>query len=191
MKFVTAAARRLPCALLTTAIAVFLAVLALTAWPARASVGPRSSGPPSSSNPPATTSGPAGFLAEVELGRTIVISELSGPPRCTLQVTQKSYREGETVRASLHLSNPKPHSTEVEMKLWLSAPGEAPLSVADPIEAGRPLELPGMLNRNSGKLRLFSVDAATPRGMYEMSCRLIDPVTGSLVSEDLNAFQVK
>ena len=62
--------------------------------------------------------------------------------------------------------------------------------LADPLEKGRTLELPAMLNRDSGNLRLFAVDESTPRGVYEMNCRLIDPVTGSILSEDLNAFRV-
>ena len=115
---------------------------------------------------------------------------LADPPSCRLEVTQQTYREGDTVRASLHLANPTPATTQVEMKIWFSAPGEAPLSLANPEESGRALELPGMLNRDSGSLRLFAVDEATPRGTYEMNCRLIDPVTGALLSEDLNAFQV-
>lgn len=189
MNFDELMARTLPAVLLCAAALALAGLIALAATPAQASVGPGTV----RSVPSTIAPNSRGAIASAEfpLGATEALGPLLvGPPRCQLEVTQKSYRAGDTVRASLHLSNPTPAATQVEMKIWFSAPGEVPLSLADPAEAGRALELPGMLNRDSGSLRLFAVDDSTPRGTYEMNCRLIDPVTGALLSEDLNAFQV-
>lgn len=193
MKLETMIAPRLSLAALAAAVAAFAMVLLLAALPARASVGP-----PSAEKATSPLRNSQAALAEAQLGSlypsatepTLIASALGGRPRCTLDITQPSYHDGDTVRAALRLSNPTTTVAEVEMKIWFSAPGEAPLSLADPLEAGRTLELPAMLDRDSGLLRLFAVDESTPRGVYEMNCRLIDPVTGSTLSEDLNAFRV-
>lgn len=185
MHFEKRTARSLPLYLVSLVLTGSLALAAS----AGASVGPAKA----KAGPPKLVPNSRGAIAAAEFPRNDLDAlgpSLIGPPRCQLEVTQQSYRAGDTVRASLHLSNPTPAAAQVEMKIWFSAPGEVALSLADPAEAGRSLELPGMLNRDSGSLRLFAVDDSTPRGTYEMNCRLIDPVTGSLLSEDLNAFQV-
>ena len=192
MKLDELLARILPLLLLGLALLAFGGILSLAARPANAAVAPSTIGkqPPI---PRPRAAAPRGAIATAELPSAsgkIIGPVLIGPPICRLEVTQTRYRDGDTVRASLHLSNPTPTAAQVEMKLWFSAPGEAPLSLADPTDAGKTLELPGMLNRDSGNLRLFAVDPSTPRGTYEMSCRLINPTTGALLSEDLNAFQV-
>ena len=58
------------------------------------------------------------------------------------------------------------------------------------LDGGRPVALPASLDEATAMTELFSVDAETTKGIYEINCRLIDPITGTIYSEDLNDFQV-
>ena len=53
------------------------------------------------------------------------------------------------------------------------------------------LVLPAGTDVDLGPVPLFTVTAAMPRGNYEFSCRTLDPVTGELLTEDLNPFDVQ
>jgi hypothetical protein len=50
---------------------------------------------------------------------------------------------------------------------------------------------PPELDLDFGPLVMGPVLAATPIGEYEFSCRILSPVTGELMFEDLNTFQVQ
>ena len=117
---------------------------------------------------------------------------LSGPPRagCDLQLTKTTFVNGDSVSAPVfRLTNFTAAPLAIEFKLWLEAPGVAPISIARAGENGAAV-LPASFNQNLGPLTLFAVTAAFPRGVYALSCRVLDPVTGLLESEDLNAFEV-
>ena len=49
---------------------------------------------------------------------------------------------------------------------------------------------PAGFNQNLGSFNLFPVTAAMPRGTYGFNCRIVNPVTGALMAEDLNSFEV-
>jgi hypothetical protein len=51
--------------------------------------------------------------------------------------------------------------------------------------------LPLSFNQNLGPITLFTVSAGFPLGQYAFSCRILDPVTGLLQSEDLNPFEIR
>lgn len=46
-------------------------------------------------------------------------------------------------------------------------------------------------DQNFGPIELFPVVADTPRGEYEINCRILNPPTGELLSEDLNSFAIR
>ena len=92
--------------------------------------------------------------------------------------------------ASWRLLNPRPTSVSVEIKIWLTAPGQAPYSLSGSLDNGKPVALPASLDEETGMTELFIVNDETARGLYEISCRLLHPVTGSMYSEDLNDFQI-
>ena len=111
-------------------------------------------------------------------------------PRCDLELVGKRFASGDTVSASWRILNPAPTRVMVEIKIWFTAPGQAPYSISRNSDAGQPVVLPASLDEETGMTELFAVENDTTRGIYEISCRLIDPITGSTYSEDLNDFQV-
>lgn len=111
-------------------------------------------------------------------------------PSCRLELNQAGFNDGETVKADWRLANPSAEKRTVELKLWFAAPGEAAVSLSDALAEGQRIELPGELDESIGEISLFAIDDETPRGQYEMSCRLLDPVTGELLHEDRNLFRI-
>ncbi len=112
-------------------------------------------------------------------------------PRCDLDLVASSFVAGDQVLASWRISNPAPTRVNVEIKIWFKVPGQLPYSIASNLEEGRPVTLPASLDEITAMTELFKVDDTTTRGIYEINCRLIDPVTGTMFSEDLNDFQVR
>jgi hypothetical protein len=111
-------------------------------------------------------------------------------PRCELDLTGANFVAGDTVAASWRIRNPSPTRVDVEIKIWFTAPGHIPYSISSNLDSGKPVTLPAALDQDTGMTELFVVDDTTTRGIYEISCRLIDPITGGTYSEDLNDFQV-
>ena len=111
-------------------------------------------------------------------------------PSCELELTRSDFASGDRVMASWRIHNPAPTRVSVEIKIWFNAPGQAPYSISDGLESGGVAVLPASLDEKTGLTELFEVDEETTRGSYEINCRLLDPVTGAIYSEDLNGFQV-
>ena len=111
-------------------------------------------------------------------------------PRCELDLGGANFVEGDRVTASWRIRNPSPTRVSVEIKIWFTAPGQAPYSISSNLDSGKPVTLPAALDEATGMTELFVVEDVTTRGIYEISCRLIDPITGGTYSEDLNDFQV-
>jgi len=131
------------------------------------------------------------LLASDDVGRIDNVV-LSGPPRatCDIQLNKTSFVNGDAIAAPVfRLANLTAAPLSIEFKLWLEVPGVAPISIARAGENGA-VVLPASFNQNLGPITLFTVSAAFPRGVYAFSCRVLDPVTGLLESEDLNAFDV-
>jgi len=63
-----------------------------------------------------------------------------------------------------------------------------PCALPGSLDNGKPLAPPASLDEETGMTELIAVNDETARGTYEISCRLLDPVTGSMYSEDLNDF---
>ena len=111
-------------------------------------------------------------------------------PQCELEMSQATYVDGETVTAQVfRFSNTTDSAVATEIKIWLGVPGLAPLSVVN-IGADGSFLLPAGTDLNLGPLPLLPVTPGLPRGDYEFSCRMLDPVTGALLFEDINTFEV-
>lgn len=97
----------------------------------------------------------------------------------------------ETVTAdSWRLANPGQGAEAVEMKVWLGVPGFS--NVLDRERRGRRLVgLSRGFRLRVRPRRPVRALSGFPLGTYEFSCRLLDPVTGETVSEDLNFFEVQ
>jgi hypothetical protein len=112
-------------------------------------------------------------------------------PACEIEMSQASYVNGDTVTATtLRIANPSTVPVSIEMKIWLGWPFGPPISVVNAGADGSVI-LPVGLDLNLGPVLLFPVTFGTPRGAYEFSCRMRDPVTGQFRAEDLNPFVIQ
>jgi subtilisin family serine protease len=112
-------------------------------------------------------------------------------PVCDVQLNKASFVNGEAVIAQvLRIANPGTVEVPVELKLWFELPGLPPASFAN-VGADGSVKLPAGFTTNAGPLTLFTVTAAFPRGAYGFNCRLLSPVTGGLLGEDLNPFTIQ
>lgn len=107
-----------------------------------------------------------------------------------IQMSQTSYGDGQVVTATeFRLSNTAATNSRIELKVSLTIPGIAPLSFLNFGADGSLILAPGA-DQNLAPLMLFVVNPLMPRGTYEFDSRLVDPVTGKMVSEDLNTFDI-
>jgi hypothetical protein len=108
---------------------------------------------------------------------------------CDIQLNQVNYNDGETVTVDvLRIANLTGASQALEIKIWLGVPGVSPLDV--PLGADDTFVLPDGTDVDLGPLPLLVVSTALPPGAYEFSCRMLDPITGELLSEDRNSFYI-
>jgi lysophospholipase L1-like esterase len=111
-------------------------------------------------------------------------------PACDMDTTQASYSAGETVTISTFaISNPSPGAVAVEWKAWLKVPTLNPFGFVNHGSDGSYV-LPTGYNADLGPIPLFAVNGI-PSGIYTLGCRLRNPVTGALISEDLHTFTVE
>ncbi len=119
-----------------------------------------------------------------------LVSTTVKTPTCDIQLSQVTYSDGDTVNADVfRIANLTSAPIAVEWKVWLGLPGAPPLSVFN-LGADGSFVLPADFDVNLGPVPLVPVTADLPSGDYEFSCRLLDPVTGKLLVEDLNSFNI-
>ena len=114
-------------------------------------------------------------------------------PFVDVQLSQASYTSGETVTASVfRLVNPTAQPLAVELKAWIGTPIPSlpEVSVANVGADGSFVLQPGS-DQDFGPLPLFLVTTTLPPGTYEFNSRMLNPITGSLVKEDLNSFVIQ
>jgi hypothetical protein len=110
---------------------------------------------------------------------------------CDVDMSQAIYVNGDTVTATtLRIVNPSAGPVSIELKIWLGWPGGPPISVVNAGADGSVI-LPAGLDLDLGPVSLFSVIPGTPRGAYEFSCRMLDPVTHKFLAEDLTPFAIQ
>ena len=111
-------------------------------------------------------------------------------PDCDIEMSQSVYTSGDTVTATVwRIANLDTNPVSVEWKVWLVIPTIPPISIIN-LGADGTLVLPGGFDLNFGPLDLFPA-AELPPGNYEFSARLLDPVTGELLCEDVNPFTIE
>jgi hypothetical protein len=105
-------------------------------------------------------------------------------------MSQPNYADGQTVTATeFRLSNTAATNSIIELKVSLTVPGIAPISFLN-FGADGSLILPPGADENLAPLMLFVVNPLMPRGTYEFHSRIVNPVTGKMVSQDLNTFDI-
>ncbi|MCP4765124.1 MAG: CHRD domain-containing protein [Gammaproteobacteria bacterium] len=130
-----------------------------------------------------STSFPAGEIR----GQVDVVST----PTCDIQLNQSSYVDGDTVTADVfRIANLTAASLAMEWKVWLGVPGVSPIEAVN-VGADGSIVLPAGTDEDFGPLLILPVTADLSPGSYELSCRLLDPVTGELLAEDLNVFEIQ
>ena len=109
---------------------------------------------------------------------------------CEIQMSQTSYSSGEVVSTStFRLVNFETVPLAVELKTWLEIPTSPPASIINMGTDGSFI-LPLGFDQDFGPVDLFPTEGL-PLGTYGISCRLLDPVTGALLSEDRDSFTIQ
>jgi hypothetical protein len=117
--------------------------------------------------------------------------QVEPPPAVEITTDKTTYINGETIMATeFRIKNLGSLPVKTEIKVFILIPGMEPVSVLN-LGSDGSVELPAGMNQNLGPFSLFAVTAEMPRGTYEFSSRLLNPVTGELQSEDLNSFTVQ
>ncbi len=121
------------------------------------------------------------------------VAEASLPPDADpavdVELEKRIYRQGETVTVkSFRVSNPSTTSREVELKSWMALPGMLPVSLDVSLEDKMHLE--AGFSQDFGSMPLLQISKDAPSGTGEVNARLIDPVTGAVLSEDINDFTI-
>lgn len=114
------------------------------------------------------------------------------PPECSISLNKRRYTDGDSVVVDeLRLANPGGARVKTEIKIWMHKPDKPPKSVFNLGGFGG-IKLPAGMDVDFGPIKLIrEITPNTPRGTYEFSCRLLDPVTGGLLWEDRNFFDVE
>jgi hypothetical protein len=112
-------------------------------------------------------------------------------PIFLITINKSNYVNGDAVTATeFRLQNLGFTDEQIELKVWLGIPGIAPIGILN-LGADGSFIVPNGLNLNFGTIKLFTVSSDLPRGGYELSSHMINPVTGSTISEDLNPFTLQ
>jgi hypothetical protein len=111
-------------------------------------------------------------------------------PIVTIELNRNTFLPGDAVEASLvRFENPRSTPAPVEVKLWLEMAGSSPISILN-IGADGAVTLPAGVQFDLGPVKLFDVGSSTPSGIYAFSSRIVDPVSGELLSEDPTPFSI-
>lgn len=112
-------------------------------------------------------------------------------PRCDIQLNQANYIDGETVTLDVfRLTNLTNAPIALEVKFWLGLPAGSSISVINQGSDGSLVTPPGW-DIDLGPLPLLPVTSSLPRGNYEFSCRMLDPVTGEQLEEERDFFSIQ
>ncbi len=117
-------------------------------------------------------------------------SFVSSVPVCDIQMSQPSYIDGDTVTASVfRIANPSTDPVAVEWAVWLGIPSNHPVSIIN-LGATGTLVLPAGFDLDLGPINFFPA-GVVPLGQYELSCRILDPVTKRQLALDVNPFTIE
>ena len=78
----------------------------------------------------------------------------------------------------------------IELTIWCEVPGFAPITCVH-VGADGSVVLAAGFNQDCGPRSLLPVTAALARRSYAFSCRMLAPVAGEVLTEDLNPFALQ
>jgi hypothetical protein len=132
---------------------------------------------------------PAAGIAEDAKARNPLVQD-GVLPVVNIRMDRAAYSAGDTVTArSLLISNPSGLSRSVELKTWLVIPDLEPIPL-NVEEATGLFTLPAGTALDIGPVSFFDILSDLPAGTWQLGARLVDPVTGDLIAEDMNSFTV-
>ena len=121
---------------------------------------------------------------------TLEAPPTSAAPMLEITLDRATYTRNDTVKCTgFRVMNLSSLPTRVHLKLWLTIPDTSPFYILD-IGGDGGFALPGGFDRELGPVSLFTVTATFPPGSYDFSSRMLDPVSGAILSEDLNSFVI-
>jgi hypothetical protein len=124
----------------------------------------------------------------IKFSAVISSGVISSGAICDIQLNQASFGDTDRVIAQVfRFANSTAGPLPVEFKVWFEVPGVPPIVFARGGADGSVVLPPGF-DVNAGPFTLFTVSPPFPRGNYAFNCRLLHPVTGALLAEDLNPF---
>ncbi len=147
-----------------------------------------------------------GFIDEVSVyNRALLAAELqaissaggdgkcnSSLPVCDVRLNRTTYLSGDQIVAQVaRLTNPTSTALSVEVKLWFEQLGGASAAPFLTVGADGAFVLPPGFDTDFGPLQLATVQALTARGTYKFNCRVLHAVTGELLAEDFNLYEVR
>ena len=107
------------------------------------------------------------------------------------QLSGSSYVRGDTVSlASYRIVNQGETAAPVEAKVWVEAPGLDPIAAFSVGSDGSLVLTPGA-EMTLQPLETFTVSQNLPAGTYVLKSRMIDPVTGQMLHETANTFEIR
>jgi hypothetical protein len=116
---------------------------------------------------------------------------ITAGPLCDIELNQTSFVDGQTAIAQVfRIANTSAPSVAVEFKFWIEVPGLGPVSFLRGGADGSVVLPPGF-DVNLGPFPLFMLTPAFPRGDWSFGCRMLSPVTGAHVHEEINPFTVE
>lgn len=108
---------------------------------------------------------------------------------CDTAVGAAEASNGDSVSLELALRNDLLTDQAVEIKVWADPPDGPPANLLSfGSEGGAKLVAAQVLAFPSGPL--FTVNAATARGVWSFGCRILDPATGETLDSDVDSVQV-
>lgn len=120
----------------------------------------------------------------------MTVSGTSGAASCELGLSKTTYTLGDTITVSdLRLVNGSLQPATTEFKMWLDAPGPNRIGLVNAGADGS-VTLPASLDTRTGAFALFAVTAATPRGLYQVGCRILDPKSGEIFATSVRTFTI-
>lgn len=123
-------------------------------------------------------------------GTSLGVWGYSMPPILEITMSKSIYGNGDTVAATEFRLENLGSAIAAELKVWLAGPGINPIGLFNLGSYGS-FVMPASFDYDFGPLPLFTVTSSLPRGTYEFSSRIVDPITGKLLSESLNPFVIQ
>jgi len=132
----------------------------------------------------------ASFEPSPVVGNFLVRQATTNIEYCDVEINATSFTSGEVVTATvLSVGNPEASDRQLEWKVWLEQPSDAPIPIVNTGADGT-LALFAGSSSDFGPVPIIGVDGSTPAGIWSLDCRVLDPTTGEELHLDENPFKV-